>query len=245
MSKEKRTGMKRGIIILIVLSSIAVVLAVVYFFLEQYTINTVYVEGNLHYTTEEIRAIVMEGPLGSNSLYLSLKYKNKGVDDIPFIDAMDVKILAPDTIRITVYEKALAGYVLYLGRYMYFDKDGNVVESSDVKTVGIPQITGLTFDHIVVGKELPVEDRAIFNKILDVTQVLEKYELIADRLYFNSSKELTIYFGQVRVEVGEEDLSNEKAALLKNLLPKLEDKSGVLKLTGEENIIFEQDEKKQ
>lgn len=243
MSKVKRTGKKRGIGLLLVLASIAVVLAVLYFVLNRYTINTVYVEGNLHYTTDEIKAIVMEGPLGSNSLYLSLKYKNKGVDNIPFIDAMDVKILAPDTIRIMVYEKALAGYVLYLGRYMYFDKDGTIVESSDIKTVGIPQITGLTFEHIVVGKELPVEDKAIFNKILNVTQVLRKYELTADRLYFNSAKDLTVYFGQVRVEVGEEELSNEKAVLLKNLLPKVEGKSGVLKLTNEENIIFEQDEK--
>ncbi len=243
MFKNKSTGMKRGIKVLLVLASIAVVLAVLYFVLSRYTVNTVYVEGNLHYTTDEIKAIVMEGPFGSNSLYLSMKYKNKGVDDIPFIDAMDVKILAPDTIRITVYEKALAGYVLYLGRYMYFDKDGTIVESSDVKTVGIPQITGLTFEHIVVGKELPVGDNFIFNKILDVTQVLEKYQLVADRLYFNSAKKLTIYFGQVRVEVGEEGLSNEKAVLLQNLLPKLEGKSGVLKLSNEENIIFEHDEK--
>ena len=245
MFKIKSTGKKKGIRILLFLASIAIVLAVLYFFLDHYTINTVYVEGNLHYTTDEIKAIVMEGPLGSNSLYLSLKYKNKGVDDIPFVDAMDVKVLAPDTIRITVYEKALAGYVLYLGRYMYFDKDGTIVESSNVKTVGIPQITGLEFEHIVVGKELPVEDTTIFNKILDVTQVLEKYELVADKLYFDSEKNLTIYFGQVRVELDEEGLYNEKAALLKNLLPKVEGKSGVFKLSDSENIIFEQDEKKQ
>lgn len=245
MFKTKQTGRKRGIGILAVLVFIAAVLGILYFLLDRYTIHTVYVEGNLHYTTDEIKEIVMEGPLGGNSLYLSLKYKNKGVDDIPFIDAMDVKILSPDTIRITVYEKALAGYVLYLGRYMYFDKDGTIVESSDIKTVGIPQITGLEFEHIVVGKELPVEDTAIFNKILDVTQVLEKYGLVADRLYFNSAKELTIYFGQVRVVVGEEGLPNEKAALLKNLLPKVEGKSGVLKLLSSENIIFEQDEKNQ
>lgn len=243
MFRKLNTRMKKGIGILVFLASVAIVLAIVYLLLDRYTINTIYVEGNLHYTTDEIKAIVMEGPFGSNSLYLSLKYKNKGVDNIPFVDAMDVKILAPDTIRITVYEKALAGYVMYLGRYMYFDKDGTIVESSDVKTLGIPQITGLNFEHIIVGKELPVEDDTIFNEILDVTQVLKKYDLTADRLYFNPNKKLTVYFGGVRVEVGEEGLSNDKAALLKNLLPKVEGKSGVLKLSDEENIIFEQDEK--
>lgn len=242
MFREKSRGKFK---ILIVLASIAVVLALIYLFLCYYTVNTVYVEGNLHYSADEIKAIVMEGPLGNNSLYLSLKYKNKGINDIPFVDTMDVEVLAPDTIRIKVYEKALAGYVLYLGRYMYFDKDGTIVESSNVKTIGIPQITGLEFEHMVVGKKLPVEDDAIFDRILDITQVLEKYELIADKLYFQSNKDLTIYFGNVRVLVGEEGLSNETAALLKNLLPKVEGKSGVLKLLGEDNIIFEMDEKNQ
>ena len=63
---------------------------------------------------------------------------------------MDVNILTPNTIRISVYEKALAGYVEYLGRYMYFDRDGTVVESSSERTRGIPQVTGLRFDYVVV-----------------------------------------------------------------------------------------------
>lgn len=50
------------------------------------------------------------------------------------MDVMNVSILAPDTIKITVYEKALAGYVKYLDTYMYFDKDGYVVESSGIRT---------------------------------------------------------------------------------------------------------------
>lgn len=84
----------------------------------------------------------MSGPLGDNSLYLSLKYRDRGIQDIPFVDVMNVSILAPDTIKITVYEKALAGYVKYLDTYMYFDKDGYVVESSGIRTQGIPRSRG-------------------------------------------------------------------------------------------------------
>lgn len=87
-----------------------------------YTVRTVYVEGNVHYTEDEIMEIVMSGPLGDNSLYLSLKYRDRGIQDIPFVDVMNVSILAPDTIKITVYEKALAGYVKYLDTYMYLIK---------------------------------------------------------------------------------------------------------------------------
>ena len=107
----------------------------------------------MHYTEDEIKKIVMSGPLGNNSLYLSLKYRDRGIQDVPFVDVMNVSILAPDTIKITVYEKALAGYVKYLDTYMYFDKDGYVVESSGIRTQGVPQITGLAFNHIVLGEQ--------------------------------------------------------------------------------------------
>ena len=42
---------------------------------------------------------------------------------VPFVEKMDVSVVDPHTIKIEVYEKALAGYVEYLGHYMYFDKD--------------------------------------------------------------------------------------------------------------------------
>lgn len=198
--------------------------------LNHYQVKTVYVDGNVHYTSEEIQEMVMGGPLGRNSLYLSSKYKNKGLNDIPFIDTIDVNILSPDTIRITVYEKALAGFVEYLGKYMYFDKDGTVIESSTIKTVGIVQITGLSFEYVVLGKPLPVEDEQIFKLILNTSQLLTKYGLTADKLHFDSSYNMTIYFDDVRVNIGTEEMLDEKLMLLPQMLPALEGKKGVLRL---------------
>ena len=96
----------------------AAVLGAGYYIRAAYTVRTVYVEGNVHYTEDEIKAIVMDGFLGDNSLYLSLKYKNKGIEGIPFVDVMNVEVLTPDTIKIIVYEKALTGYVSYLDAYI-------------------------------------------------------------------------------------------------------------------------------
>ena len=224
---------KRKIIIKILAAAavFAVLAAGAFYVIQTRTIQTVYVEGNVHYTEDEIKSFVMEGFLGNNSLYLSLKYKNRGVEDIPFVDVMDVSILSPDTIKITVYEKALAGYVKYLDTYMYFDKDGYVVESSSVKTQGVPQITGLDFDHVVLGEPLPVEDDGVFANILEITQLLNKYELSADKIYFHSADEVTIYFGDVKVSVGKTGESLEdKIMLLPNFLQQLEGKSGTLQM---------------
>ena len=195
-----------------------------------YTVRTVYVEGNVHYTEDEIKEIVMAGPLGDNSLYLSLKYRARGIQDIPFVDVMNVSILAPDTIKITVYEKALAGYVKYLDTYMYFDKDGIIVESTSETLPGVPKIAGLSFGHIVLHQPLPVEDISVFNEILNLTQVLSVNEVAVDEIRFNKEKEATLQIRSLKVELGSNSEMNGKLSELTDILRDYPDLSGTLYL---------------
>lgn len=210
-----------------------------------YTITTVYVEGNVHYTNEEIMDMVMEGHYGNNSLLLSMKYKDRSVENIPFVEKMDVSVLDPHTVKIEVYEKAMAGYVEYLERYMYFDRDGIVVESSQEKTQGIPLVTGLSFDHVILHEALPVENPEIFQSILSITQLVNKYELSADRIHFGSDDTLTLYFEKVKVALGSAENLDEKVMKLQYMLPELTGKSGTLRMENyteeTKNISFEPD----
>lgn len=216
-----------------VLSSVLCILLVILlggyiYIMKNYTITTVYVEGNIHYTNDEIIAMVMDGAYGHNSLLLSMKYRDKEIKDIPFIETMDVSIEAKDTVRITVYEKAIAGYVTYLGRYMYFDNDGIVVETSEEGTPGIPQVTGLAFDHVILHEPLPVENQEVFHDILKITQLLDKYAMTVDKIYFDSDYQVTLIFGGVKVAMGASDDIDEKIMKLQYMLPELEGKNGTL-----------------
>ena len=227
MFKSKR--IRIGILFMVLL--VAVLGGAGLYILNFYTIRTVYVEGNVHYSEEEIKSIVMDGFLGDNSLYLSMKYKRKGIEGIPFVDEMDVEILSPDTIRITVYEKALTGCIRYMDTYVYFDRDGYVVESSAVRTVGVPQVMGLKFEHIVTGDKIPVENEAVFNSILNITRMLQKYSLTADKIYFKDSGDITIYFQNIKVALGNNSATLEdKLMLLPGLLVSLEGKNGTLQM---------------
>lgn len=240
-------GRKRWIAVLIVLLIVLLLGLLGWYVLKVHTVSTVYVEGNVHYTQEEVKALVMDGALGDNSLYLSMKYKNQSVENIPFVDAMDVSILAPDTIKITVYEKALAGYVKYMDTYVYFDKDGYAVESSTVRTVGIPQVTGLALNYVVLGQPLPVQEEhaGVFGTILDITKLLNKYELAADRIYFHQDSSITLYFGDVKVALGKEtDRLEDKVMCLPQMIPKLEGQNGTIQMETfkeEGNYIFKPD----
>lgn len=224
----------------------AAVFGLCFYLITAYKVTTVYVDGNIHYSNEEVMNMVMTGWLGDNSLYLAMKYKNKGIEGIPFVEKMDVNVLSPDTIRINVYEKALAGYIEYLGRYIYFDKDGIAVESSDMRTKGIPQVTGLDFGYVVLYEPLPVEEEEIFKNILNITQLLGKYELAADKIFFDSDAALTLFFGDVRVNLGKSKILDEKMMRLQYILPELEGKKGTLSMENmdeeDKNVTFHSDE---
>ena len=227
-NRSTRVGILAGVGILL----LSLLLGGYYYIVKNYTITTVYVEGNIHYTNEEIMEMVMGGRYGNNSLFLSMKYSDKGIDNVPFIQTMDVSIEARDTVRITVYEKALAGYVSYLGRYVYFDKDGIVVETSEEKTAGIPQVTGLSFDHVILHEPLPVEKPEVFDEILNISQQLSKYSLSADKIYFDSNYQVTLIFGDAKVAIGDSQDIDEKIMTLQYLIPNLLGKSGTLPLTN-------------
>ena len=167
------------------------------------------------------------------------------MNGVPFVEKMDVSVLDPHTIKIEVYEKALAGYVEYLEKYMYFDKDGIVVESSDEKTPGVPMVTGFVFDHVILHEPLPVEDETVFKSVLNITQLVNKYNLTVDRIYFGSDDTLTLYFGGVRAALGTFESLDEKIMRLQDMLPSLTEKKGILHMENyteeTKNISFEPD----
>lgn len=211
---------------------------------DNYTVTNVYVTGNTHYTNDEIIDMVMKGRLGHNSMYLSMKYTDKSIENVPFVEKMDVDIVSPDTIRINVYEKAIAGYISYLGRYMYFDRDGIVVESSFEPSDTVPEVMGLSFNYVIMHEKLPVENQKVFEEILDITQLLSKYQLEADRIFFDSEYNVYLYFDKVEVSLGGSDFIDEKVIQLQYILPKLEGKTGILEMKDfdddTKNITFEE-----
>lgn len=201
-----------------------------YYVLTNYKVENVSVDGSRHYSDDQIKDIVMSGRFGDNSLVLSYRYKNKEIKDVPFVETINVQILSKDTIRINVYEKALAGYIEYLGRFIYFDKDGIVVESSTVRTEGVPEVVGVDFDYVVLYEKLPVENTELFAKVLNMTKLMTKYGVRADRMYFKSNSEMVLYEGDITVNLGKEDDLDIKIMNLPSLLTKLEGMSGTLRM---------------
>lgn len=241
MGGSKSLMMKCGLVALVML----LITGGVIWFMNAFRITSVMVEGNIHYSTDQITEMVMNSDFSNNSVFLSMQYHNKSITDVPFVERIDVSVVDRQTVKITVYEKALAGYVQYLGSYMYFDKDGIVVESSNVLTPGIPEVSGLKFNHVVLHEALPVENEEIFQEILNITNLLNKHGLSATKIQFDSLYDVSLHFGKVRVIMGEDADMDQIIMHLTGILPHLEGKSGVLHMENfsesNKDITFEED----
>ena len=177
--KEERKKIHKGILLTAVLAFISVLLLSV---AGVFRVQEVTVTGNDYYTNEQIVDFVIEDGYKRNTLYLYFRYKYLEQPEIPFIDTFELKINSFRSVSIRVYEKSIVGYVRYLGKNVYFDKDGNVVEISGELMEGVPMVSGLFFDQLTMHQALNVKDPDIFNTILNITQLFKKYEIYPDPL---------------------------------------------------------------
>lgn len=199
-------------------------------------------EGNEKYTNDEMINFIFESKWDKNPfvIYFKTKYGKQKV--IPFVDEYNIEIVSLNSVKVTVYEKKIIGYVSYMGTYMYFDKDGTVVESSLELLEGVPKVTGLEFDSIILHEKLPVEEDEVFDLILDTTQALKKYSIPVDKIYISGDKEVTLYIDEIEVMLGRNIDMDDKVRTLRDMMPNLEGLRGELDLkeynTGDSGYTF-------
>jgi len=223
--KEDRKKIHKGILLAAVLAFISVLLLSV---AGVFRVQEVTVTGNDYYTNEQIVDFVIEDGYKRNTLYLYFRYKYLAQPEIPFIDTFELKINSFRSVSIRVYEKSIVGYVRYLGKNVYFDKDGNVVEISEELMEDVPMVSGLFFDQLTMHQELNVKDPDIFNTILNITQLFRKYEIYPDEIHFTGTGSLYLQMEDVKVTLGTGEHMDEKVARLKQLEADLHGRAGTL-----------------
>ena len=90
-----------------------------------------------------------------------------------------------------------------MSSYMYFDKDGIIVESSNSKLEGVPLVTGLEFGQIVLNRPLPVKNQQIFERVMNLTQILSVFELQTDRIHYDEHGNVTLSIDEIEVYLGD------------------------------------------
>lgn len=194
-----------------------------------FRIQSVEVVGNEYYSADEIKKMVMSDSLAQNSIYLTWKYSHINIkEELPYLSAVEVEMVAPYKVRIRVYEKTVVGYIKKAGSNVYFDKDGMIMENSQEVRKGVPMISGVDMDKPEVLKKLPIKDAQLFKAVIDVTQLLSKNEIVPDEIRVDQEQEISLYFGKNTVLFGQNKDLEAKISNLKAISPKLGTMQGTL-----------------
>ncbi|MBR5127800.1 MAG: cell division protein FtsQ [Roseburia sp.] len=224
MIKEERRKRKRRKIQLYIFLTVTLLIALAAFIVvEVFTVEHVVVEGNEWYSSKQIEDMVLNDEYSWNSLYVTMKYRFIDIGEVPFVDEMEVSLDNPHTLRIKVYEKGILGYLYIpvLGQNAYFDKDGFVVETSANIIPGVPKVTGINCNEVFLYEKLSLEDESILRLLLNLTLTLEKYEVEPDEIAFAENGDAIVYYGDIRVIVGDEENLSQKIINLSAILKEL------------------------
>lgn len=195
-----------------------------------FQVRKVSVYGNARHSSEEISAGLTSGTMMSNTLYLLWKCRDGEVPDtLPYLNSLHVQMKSPSHIEVQVTEKELAGYV-DKGGYVYFDREGVVLEITDEVYEGVPIVTGADVGDVTLYQKLPTQSSAQLRTILSVTQLLSYQEMSASEIRFGENMEITVFIGGVEAQLGQDEYLEEKIANLNKILPRLEGQTGTLHL---------------
>ena len=123
------------------------VLAGMIFFFAYFNVTHVEVVESTHYSKDEIQDMVLTGPLASNSVLAPLLYSKDNVEDIPFVEKFEVTRINHNTIAVSVKEMEAVGCIPYLDCYIYFDREGIMIDSSVERDKVIPSCQGVDTKH--------------------------------------------------------------------------------------------------
>lgn len=204
-----------------------ILIAIIAFF-SYYNVDSVEVRGTSHYTDEEIKEMVLRGPLASNSVLAPMLYSTTNTDKIAFVDAFKVTQLNRNTICISVKEKKPVGCIHYLDSYIYFDRNGIFVEGSKTRDESVPYFDGIQVNKVIMDEKLDIKGDTVLNTAVALSTIFQKNDKIPDHIQFDSSYSISLVYGNVTVQLGKDENLEEKMNRVLAILPNLTGKKGIL-----------------
>ncbi|MCR5103441.1 MAG: hypothetical protein K6B68_03170 [Eubacterium sp.] len=209
-----------GVFLALILAGVA--------YLSTFSLKKIEITGCVLSSEESIEKKIRENAIMENTLAVYLQNRFKPIENVPFVAKLDIEYKDKNTLTVEVYEKSVAGCIEYMESYVYFDKDGIVLETAKSRYDKIPNIKGLTIKSWELGEELPIENKKKFELILNITQLVDKYDLDIQGIEFTNDGEVVLRHDNIEIELGDGSNLPIQMMNLGGILKEIEGKSGVL-----------------
>ena len=205
-------------------------LAAMVFFFSFFQVKNIEVRGSTRYSDEEVKAMVLKGLFAENSVLAPIFCSKDNVKDTFFVDGYSVTQTSRDTIAINVREKKPVGCIPFLDSYIYFDRNGFFVEGSRNREDKVPYFSGIEVRQVVEDEKLAFRGTDILNTAVTLATIFQKEQKLPDYVEFDGKGQITLVFGMITVNLGENKYLEDKMARAIAILPKIQGRKGILHL---------------
>ena len=211
-----------------------------------FTVDSIEVQGNSHFTAEEIINIAHAVP-GHNLLYnTDSKSIVEYLEQNPYIKTATVARKLPSTMVIQVEERAEAISFSYDDDYLIMDDEGILLKKTRTEPK-ITRVTGLVVTRIRLGDTVGTEDQRMFTKLLRLIRAMkdaDMYFVSIDMTEYENDMSVKAYiYDKLVVKTDYESLvTNLKNGRLHRIVEKLfEDdvKRGTITIGDDGSASFE------
>ena len=220
-TEKKRRRQKRRMITSVVL----VITAITCFalsFTSIFTVDSIEVKGNQHYSAEEIISMGHAVP-GKNLIYQTGKKEiQEYLEMNPYIKSADVKRKLPSTLVISVKERTQLMALKYDDDYLILDREGILLQKSRTK----PKLTivdGNVITKIKLGETLGTENEELMEKTTKFIRAMADNDLYYVKVDLSDSSTARAYVYDTLLVRGNYDvlMENMKNGRLHSVLDKL------------------------
>jgi cell division protein FtsQ len=136
---------------------------------------------------------------------------------LPFVEEMTMGYEDPHILKIAVREKLRAGVFEYMDKYVYFNDQGMAMESRNHLFEGVPVVTGVEFEKLVLGEKIPVKGD-YFRIIVLITKKISTYELPISEIRFQGEDDITLIAGNYKIYLGSSLYLEDKMSKISSVL---------------------------
>lgn len=108
----------------------------------------------------------------------------------------------------------------------------------------VPRVLGIAEGEVSLNENIETKDKSVFNTILGITRMVEKYGILPEIVLFDEDLHITLVYqdGNIHCELGKDTLLEEKITRVAAIMPKMKEYTGILHLEDyaedTTNIIF-------
>ncbi len=206
----------------------AALLVFVIFAALHFRTQSIEVMGSSHYSEEEIIEMTLKGPASYNTLLAPVLLGRESPEGIPYVEGIRVSRVDAHSLRITVREHTAIGCFAYLDSYIYFDRNGSMVEGSRERDTSLPCFSGIKAERVELNSRLDIGSNAILDSAVILASVFQKAGHLPDDIRYDENLRAVLQYGDIEVILGNETFLEDKVLRILAILPELEGKKGTL-----------------